>query len=329
MKFAFIEVKKAHFPVSVLCSVLGVSRSGFYAWRKRPKSSRASEDAVLAEKITKVYTLSCGTYGSPRVHAELQEQGEVVGRKRIARLMRDRGLVARHKRRFRPVTTDSNHSQPVAENLLNRAFERTSPNQPWVGDITYIPTGEGWLYLAVLIDLFSRRVVGWAMSDRIDRQLTLNALEMAIVNRGRAVKDVLHHSDRGSQYASADYRQALVDGGLVASMSRKGNCWDNAVAESSKMGTYSQAAVRDPFRRSSSDLRIHRGLLQQAATPFGARIPQPDAVRDQCCAVHAAACLVTLSTKSGEAQSAEGRRKGREKGLEFLSPTQRTQELGK
>ena len=145
--------------------------------------------------------------------------------------MRDQGLIARRKRRFRPTTTDSNHRQPVADNLLNRSFERAAPNQAWVGDITYISTGEGWLYLAVLIDLFSRRVVGWAMSDRIDRQLTLDALEMAVVNRGRAVKDVLHHSDRGSQYASADYRQAIADAGLIASMSRKGNCWDNAVAE--------------------------------------------------------------------------------------------------
>jgi transposase InsO family protein len=255
VKFAFIEAEKAHFPVSVLCSVLGVSRSGFYAWRKRPKSSRASEDAVLAKKIIKVYTLSRGTYGSPRVHAELREQGEVVGRKRIARLMRDRGLVARSKRRFRPTTTDSNHSQPVAENLLNRSFERILPNQAWVGDITYIPTGEGWLYLAVLIDLFSRRVVGWAMSDRIDRQLTLNALEMAIVNRGRAVKDVLHHSDRGSQYASADYRQALVDRGLVASMSRKGNCWDNAVAESFFSTLKWELIHRRPFETRSDARR--------------------------------------------------------------------------
>lgn len=205
---------------------------GFYAWRKRPKSSRASKDAVLSEAITNVYTSSRGTYGSPRVHAELREQGEVVGRKRVARLMRDHGLVARCKRRFRPTTTDSNHQQPVAENLLNRSFERTAPNQAWVGDITYIPTGEGWLNLTVLIDLFSRRVVGWAMSDHIDRQLPFDALEMAVVNRGRAVKDVLHHSDRGSQYASADYRRALADAWLVASMSRKGNSWDNAVTES-------------------------------------------------------------------------------------------------
>ena len=255
MKFAFIEAEKAHYPISLLCSVLGVSRSGFYAWRKRPKSSRASKDVVLADAITKVYTLSCGTYGSPRVHAELREQGELVGRKRVARLMRDRGLIARRKRRFRPTTTDSNHRQPVAENLLNRSFERTSPNQAWVGDITYIPTGEGWLYLAVLIDLFSRRVVGWAMSDRIDRQLTLNALEMAIVNRGRAVKDVLHHSDRGSQYASADYRQALADAGLVASMSRKGNCWDNAVAESFFSTLKWELIHRRPFETRSDARR--------------------------------------------------------------------------
>ena len=232
MKYGFVEAEKAHFPVSLLCKVLGVSRSGFYAWRSRPQSPRAQQNATLAETITEVHQTSRGTYGSPRVHAELRHRGMAVGKKRVARLMRERGLVARRRRPFRPKTTDSNHSHPIAENKLDRTFSRPAPNQAWVGDITYIRTDEGWLYLAVLIDLFSRRVVGWAMSDRIDRHLTISALTMAVANRGPATKDVLHHSDRGSQYASEDYRQALARHGFVISMSRKGNCWDNAVAES-------------------------------------------------------------------------------------------------
>lgn len=232
MKYGFIEAEKAHFPVSLLCKVLGVSRSGFYAWKGRPQSPRAQANAELAETIAEVHQTSRGTYGSPRVHAELCHRGVVVGKKRVARLMRERGLLARRRRPFRPKTTDSNHRHPIAENKLERAFKQPAPNQAWVGDITYIRTDEGWLYLAVLIDLFSRRVVGWAMSERIDRHLTLSALNMAVVNRGPAAKNVLHHSDRGSQYASEDYRQALARHGFEVSMSRKGNCWDNAVAES-------------------------------------------------------------------------------------------------
>lgn len=231
MKYGFVEAEKAHFPVSLLCEVLGVSRSGYYAARKRPESPRALANAELAETIAEVHQTSRCTYGSPRVHAELRHQGVVVGKKRVARLMRERGLVAR-RRPFRPKTTDSNHRHPIAENKLERTFTQSAPNQAWVGDITHIRTDDGWLYLAVLIDLFSRRVVGWAMSERIDRHLTLSALNMAVLNRGPAASDVLHHSDRGSQYASEDYRQALERRGFKASMSRKGNCRDNAVAES-------------------------------------------------------------------------------------------------
>jgi putative transposase len=232
VKYGFIELEKAHFPISLLCEVLGVSRSGFYAWRSRPASPRAQANAALSETIAEVHQKSRCTYGSPRVHAELRYRGVQVSQKRVARLMRDRGLVARRRRPFRPKTTDSNHAHPIAENKLDRVFSRPAPNQAWVGDITYIRTDEGWLYLAVLLDLFSRRVVGWAMSERIDRHLTIAALTMAVANRGPAAQDVLHHSDRGSQYASEDYRQALAKNGFEASMSRKGNCWDNAVAES-------------------------------------------------------------------------------------------------
>lgn len=232
MKYGFIRAEKASFPVTALCRVLGVTRSGFYAWLRCPASARAQADAGLAATIDKVHAASRGTYGSPRVHAELRARGVRVGKKRVARLMRDRGLVARKRRRFHPRTTDSKHRHPVAENALARAFSREAPNQAWVGDVTYIQTDEGWLYLAVLIDLFSRRVVGWAMSERNDRHLVLDALTMAVVNRGVPASGVLHHSDRGSTYACEDYRRALAGYGLAASMSRKGNCWDNAVCES-------------------------------------------------------------------------------------------------
>lgn len=232
MKYGFIDAEKAFFPVSLLCKTLGVARSGYYAWLARPASVRSKTDATLAETIGKVHAASRGTYGSPRVHAELRDQGVRVGKKRVARLMRLSGLAARKRRRFRPSTTDSNHRHPVAENVLARSFAREAPNQAWVGDVTYVPTSEGWLYLAVLLDLHSRRVVGWAMSDRNDRRLVLGALTMAVANRGVPAAGVLHHSDRGSTYACEDYQQALKDNGFAVSMSRRGNCWDNAVTES-------------------------------------------------------------------------------------------------
>jgi putative transposase len=230
VKFAFIAVEKASAPVAVLCKVLEVSRSGFYAWEQRVPSAHSLEDAKLRVHIAAIHERSRGLYGAPRVHAELRASGFTVSRKRVARLMRELGLASRRKRRFK-ATTDSKHSLPVAENVLDRQFEVDAPNVAWVTDITYVWTSEGWLYLAAILDLFSRRVVGFAMSDRIDRTLVLDALSAAI---GRRVPSagLVHHSDRGSQYASNDYQAALDDLGVVCSMSRKGNCWDNAVAES-------------------------------------------------------------------------------------------------
>ncbi|UQA57104.1 IS3 family transposase [Polyangium aurulentum] len=230
VKFAFIAAEKAFFPVSVLCDVLGVSRSGFYAWSKHPAPRRKASDAQLAAEIVAAHRRSRGTYGSPRVHAELRARGLRVGKKRVERLMRERGLEARRKRRFRR-TTDSNHTQPIAPNLLARQFETNAPNEAWVTDVTSISTGEGWLYLAAMIDLFSRRVVGYAMSAQNDRLLALEALQHALRAR-KPAPGLLHHSDRGSPYASEDYRAALGERGIVPSMSRTGNCWDNAVAES-------------------------------------------------------------------------------------------------
>jgi transposase InsO family protein len=230
VRFAFIAEEKADFPIRLLCRTLQVSRAGFYAWQARPPAPRVRADVRLGLEIAAIYAGSRQRYGSPRIQAELADRGCHTSRKRVARLMRTRGLAARRRRRFR-VTTQSRHPFPVAPNVLGRQFERRQPDQGWVTDITYIPTGEGWLYLAVLLDLCSRLVVGWAMSDRITDDLTLDALGMALARR-RPPRGLLHHSDRGSQYASDDYQQVLAQHGIVGSMSRRGNCWDNAVAES-------------------------------------------------------------------------------------------------
>lgn len=230
MRFGFIAVEKAAFPVRLLCRVLEVSRAGFYAWQTRPPAPRARADARLGLEITAIHAESRHRYGSPRIHAELVARGCRTSRKRVARLMRVHGLAARRRRRFR-VTTQSRHPFPIAPNVLARQFDRAHPDQAWVTDITYIPTGEGWLYLAVILDLCSRFAVGWAMSARITDELTLDALGMALARR-RPPLGLLLHSDRGSQYASGDYQQLLAQHGIVCSMSRRGNCWDNAVAES-------------------------------------------------------------------------------------------------
>jgi putative transposase len=230
MRFCFIEDHRTAFPVRMMCAVLDVSASGYYAWRGRPQSARARADQALTADIRRVHADSRAVYGSPRVHAALRGEGHRVGVNRIARLMRHHGIQGRHKR-WAPRTTDSKHSFPVAPNLLGRQFDAPAPNRRWLADITYIPTGEGWLYLAVVLDLFSRRVVGWAMSETMAQNLTIAALRMAITNR-RPGPGLIHHSDRGSQYAARAYRRLLEDHGMLCSMSRKGNCWDNAPMES-------------------------------------------------------------------------------------------------
>lgn len=231
MKFAFIASKEVAFPVLAMCKVLGVTRSGFYAWKKRPKSARARADEQLGIDIAAMHEKSRKRYGSPRIHRALRKKGVRVGAKRIARLMRAAGLVTRQKRRFRR-TTDSNHSNPIAPNVLERDFEPAAPNQAWAGDVTYIATGEGWSYLAVLLDLFSRRVVGWAMSTTNDTALALAALQGAVATRRTVPTGLVHHTDRGSPYTSDEYRNALKQYGMTPSMSRTGDCWDNAVSES-------------------------------------------------------------------------------------------------
>ena len=224
-------MEKANFPVALMCRVLKVSRSGYYAWRERKPSDRAVENERLTAKIVEVHKESRQTYGSPRVHAELVAQGFEVSRNLVARLMREQGIVGRRKPRFRK-TTDSDHKLPVAKNLLDRQFTVDEPDTAWVADITYIWTQQGWLYLAVIIDLFSRRVVGWSMADHMRTELVLDALSAALGSRVPSLSGLLFHSDRGSVYASGDYQEALDSSGITCSMSRRRNCWDNAVAES-------------------------------------------------------------------------------------------------
>lgn len=210
--------------------MLNIARSGYYAWTKEKVRKRKAANQILDKKIIEVFTHHRGNYGCPRITDELRENGERCARHRVARRMRHLGLRAKAKRKFK-VTTDSNHQLPVAGNLLNRDFSASGPNQKWAGDITYIRTEEGWLYLAVVIDLYSRAVIGWSMKPHLSRDLVCDALMMGLWRRGFP-HGVLFHSDRGSQYCSADYQKLLNVYGLTCSMSRKGNCWDNAVVES-------------------------------------------------------------------------------------------------
>jgi len=214
-----------------MCSVLEVSRSGFYAWLKRAESRRSREDRELTEQIRQIHEESHGIYGAPRIHAVLLRRGRRCGINRVARLMRLAGIRSRTYRRFRVRTTDSNHSLPIAPNVVDRDFTAEKPDQLWVADITYIPTSEGWLYLAAIIDVFSRTVVGWSMEAHMRTSLVLNALDMAL-GRRQPGEGLIHHSDRGSQYASKAYRKALENRGIICSMSRKGDCYDNAMMES-------------------------------------------------------------------------------------------------
>ena len=214
-----------------MCSVIEVSRAGYYAWRRRPRSARSRANEALSSEIAEIFADSDQTYGAIRVHRTFRKRGDRVGLNRIARLMRERGLRVHRRRRYRPTTTNSKHELPIAPNRLQRDFTATRINERWVGDITYIETGEGWLYLAVVLELFSRRVVGWDTSRRIDGVLTLSALRVALARR-QPGPGLLHHSDRGSQYAAIDYRLELNGAEAIASMSRKGDCYDNAAMES-------------------------------------------------------------------------------------------------
>ena len=232
MKFAFIKDHLSpDFPVEVACEVLEVSRSGYYAWRDRPASGRERRREELTRKVRAAHRENRGVYGSPRVSRVLKAQGETACENTVAKVMREHGIRARTKRKFVPRTTDSSHERPVAENLLGRQFHAGLPDRKWAADITYVPTAEGWLYLAAVVDLCSRKVVGWSMAEHMRTDLVADALKMAVARR-RPGEGLLHHSDRGSQYASDGYRHLLQSHGIECSMSGKGDCWDNAAMES-------------------------------------------------------------------------------------------------
>ena len=231
MRYEFIHVHREEYPITRMCAVLAVSASGYYAWRSRPVSRLAQASTVLLKEIREIHSASRQTYGSPRIHAELRARGFATSKNRVVRLMRVAHLCARRKTKRKVVTTDSQHSFPVAPNRLNRDFEAQRPNEKWVTDITYIPTAEGWLYLAVVMDLFSRKVVGWAMEATLESSLVEKAFQMAVQNR-QNVHGLLHHSDRGSQYAGHPYQKLLNVHNIQVSMSRSGNCYDNAPMES-------------------------------------------------------------------------------------------------
>ena len=252
MKHEFIEEHKREFAIVVMCGVLGVSESGFYAWRRRPTCRRKQEDAQLSQEIKQVFGVHQGRYGAPRIYKDLHDEGMSYSRKRVARLMRAEELSARSKHR-RVITTKRDEAHPIAANILNRDFHAESPNRKWVTDITYIPTKQGWLYFAVILDLYLRMVVGWSMSGTCDGKLVEHALEHALTRR-RPGAGRLHHSDRGSQYTAHAYQAYLQRYGIRPSMSRKRNYWDNAVMESF-FGTLKDECVRDTFYSSHDEAR--------------------------------------------------------------------------
>jgi putative transposase len=236
MRYLFIQQHQGQFQMTVLLRVAGVASSAFYQWQKRPMSQRAQHTKKLVTHIRALFQENKGRYGSPRIHGDLQELGVKCSQKRVARLMKEHNLVVRKPRQF-VVTTHSGHALPVASNLLNREYQVEAVaglNRAWAGDITYIPTAQGWLYVAVVLDLKSRKVIGWSMRDSLEQTLVHEALDMALGQRSSTAvsNELLFHSDRGSQYAANDYQNRLESAGILCSMSRKGNCWDNAVVES-------------------------------------------------------------------------------------------------
>lgn len=285
MKFAFIKDHLCSFAIDVVCDVLSVSRSGYYAWRGRAPSRRAQRREELIEKIRLVHEQNRKVYGSPRVFKALIAQGEKVCENTVADLMKEQQIRAKSKTKYVPSTTDSRHERPVARNLLDREFNADGPNRKWAADITYIPTDQGWLYLSGVIDLCSRKVVGWSMADHLETDLVSDALKMAIARRNPG-DGLLHHSDRGVQYASEDYQHLLQSHGMAVSMSGKGNCWDNAAMESfwatlkTELVHHEQYATRDQARASVFEYievfynrkRLHSSLGYVSPESFEARL---------------------------------------------------------
>ena len=282
MKFRFVKEHLADsYPLEVACGVLGVSRSGYYAWRGRPAGARAGRRAELAEKVRAVHQANRGVYGSPRVCAALRAGGEAVCENTVAKVMREQQIRARSKTKYVPRTTDGGHQRPVAPNVLGRRFDADLPDRKWAADITYVPTGEGWLYLAAVIDLCSRKVVGWSMADHMRTDLVADALRMSVARRCPG-PGLLHHSDRGVQYASDDYQHLLRMHGIACSMSGRGDCWDNAAMESffgtlkTELVNHERYETRDQARASIFEYvevfynrqRLHSSLGYQSPEQF-------------------------------------------------------------
>jgi len=285
VKFAFIGKNLSEFPVALACDTLEVSRSGYYAWLKRPESRRARRRDVLAVQIKAVHEENPKVYGSPRICMALKAQGQSVCENTVAKVMREQQIRAKSKKKFVPTTTDSRHERPVARNVLDRQFTAELPDRKWAVDITYVPTVEGWLYLAGVIDLCSRKIVGWAMADHMQAELAGDALKMAIARRNPAA-GLLHHSDRGVQYACDDYRHLLASHQMRVSMSGKGDCWDNAPMESfwgtlkTELVHHEQYATRDQAKQSIFEyievfynrIRLHSALGYQSPETFEASL---------------------------------------------------------
>jgi putative transposase len=229
MKYQFIESNKTNFDISIICPLLGVKRGSYYAWKKRPESQRKKENIELLNEIKIIHNKNREIYGSPRIHSELKDMGINCGKNRIARLMKEHGIFSKIRKKFRYKSKQSNDIN-IFENIVNRTFKIAEPNKVWVSDITYIPTKEGWLYLCIILDLYSRKIVGWSMSINMKKELVLRALQMALINRTPS-KDLIFHSDQGVQYTSGLLKETLNKNQISQSMSRKGNCWDNACAE--------------------------------------------------------------------------------------------------
>ena len=282
MTFAWIEERRAEWPVTHMCRVLEVSRAGFYAWRSRAPSAAQVRREALTEQVARIHAQVKGRYGSPRVHAELVARGTPCCENTVARVMREAGIAAKTRRKFRQ-TTDSNHPHPVAPNVLDRDFDPAEPNASWVADVTYVPTREGWLDLAVVIDLFSRMVVGWSMAATMTSRLVVDALEMAVVRRPEGCPGLVAHSDRGSQYASEHYRRRLEEERITCSMSRRGNCSlqraDGVVLRQPEEGAGSRRGLRHPRGGDGEHLRVPRGVLQPRPAALLAGVRRPGGVR--------------------------------------------------
>jgi putative transposase len=283
VKFAFIKEHLSEFPVERVCEVLDVSRSGYYDWKDRPRNSQSKRREELAVKIREIYEESRGAYGSPRVFEALKALGENVSENTVAGIMQEREIRAKTKKKYVPRTTDSQHQQPIARNILDRQFKAGLPNQKWAADITYVPTGQGWLYMAGVIDLCTRKIVGWSMAEHMRSDLVEDALKMAIA-RQQPGDGLLHHSDRGSQYAGDDYQHLLQTHNMICSMSGKGDCWDNAMMESfwatlkTELVNHESYATRDQARQSIFEYveifynrkRLHSSLGYQSPEAFEA-----------------------------------------------------------